>query len=349
MSYLTTVASTSTTSPALDIINPAQTTGDIIDVNDANALTTGSIINLVSNSADVGTRTLAQITNDNTAATGTTCLTLQQDANNRTLRIASDASTSNDVEFVNGGFAKASGGVLFISNAGDFFSNTSNSLDIDHSSDSIAVRISHSGFEGASLLLVHTSPDSVIDISDPNTTTSNIINIGASDFLTTGKILNLVSNSANTSTRDLVFIHNDNAAAVGTTVLRLLQDATSDLALHVDSGFARFDGRVLETQGADVASTNDLTLGADGNAFELTGTTDVNRISNVDWQEGARIILIANESVTIKHGIATAGTNITLLLEATSDFSMVANNTLMLMLCSTTANGQAWRELSRAI
>jgi len=125
---------------------------------------------------------------------------------------------------------------------------------------------------------------------------------------------------------------------------------TNAYALWIDAGAARFDGRILGTQGADVASATNLTLGTDGNAFELTGTTKVDLISNVGWQEGSIITLIANESVTIDSGTATSGTNVQILLAggAGTDFAMTANDTLTLMLCSTTAGGQAWREVSRS-
>lgn len=122
---------------------------------------------------------------------------------------------------------------------------------------------------------------------------------------------------------------------------------TNAYSLFVDAGTSRFDGRVLENQGADVASATNLTLGNDGNAFELTGTTKVDLISNVGWRDGARITLIANESVAIDHGTATSSTNITIKLAGAGDFGMTADDTLTLMLCSTTAGGQAWREVAR--
>lgn len=120
-------------------------------------------------------------------------------------------------------------------------------------------------------------------------------------------------------------------------------------ALWVNNGVSRFDGRVLETQGADVASAINLTLGTDGNTFELTGTTKVDLISNIGWQEGATITLIANESVTIGHGTASSGANITLVLNGGVDYSMTATDTLTLVLGSTTASGQAWFEIMRSV
>lgn len=107
-------------------------------------------------------------------------------------------------------------------------------------------------------------------------------------------------------------------------------------------------GRARFTQGADVVSATNLSLGFDGNVFELTGTTAVTLISNIGWQEGSEIMLVANENVTITNGTATSGTNITIKLAGAANFAMTADDTLTLVLCSTTAGGQAWREKSRA-
>lgn len=65
---------------AFQVSGAAVTTGTIIKANDADALTTGGIAVLASNSADTGTRVLLQVTNDNTAATGCTPLSIQNDA-----------------------------------------------------------------------------------------------------------------------------------------------------------------------------------------------------------------------------------------------------------------------------
>jgi len=118
--------------------------------------------------------------------------------------------------------------------------------------------------------------------------------------------------------------------------------------LEID-GSSFFDGRVLETQGADVASATNLTLGTDGNVFEITGTTKIDLISNLGWQNGAEITLVCNESVTFDDGTATSSTNITLVLAGGVDFSCTADVTLVLKLTETTASGQAWREVSRSV
>jgi hypothetical protein len=81
---------------ALDISGTAITTGTALDMSGLDALTTGRGLNIVSDSADTGTRALAQITNDNTAATGTTCLSLQNDSTGDALMITSGHFTMSE-------------------------------------------------------------------------------------------------------------------------------------------------------------------------------------------------------------------------------------------------------------
>ena len=122
---------------------------------------------------------------------------------------------------------------------------------------------------------------------------------------------------------------------------------TNSSALWVQAGASRLDGRLLENQGADVASGTNLTLGSDGNVFEITGTTQIDLILITEWRNGTVVTLVFNESVTVRHAIATSGSNVTILLAGAANFSATANDTLTLVLCETTAGGQAWRELAR--
>ena len=63
---------------ALEII-AANTTADVIDI-EANALTTGAIAKIISNSSTTNDRSLIDITNDNTAAVNTILLQMKNDA-----------------------------------------------------------------------------------------------------------------------------------------------------------------------------------------------------------------------------------------------------------------------------
>lgn len=74
------IDSEATTANVIDLQPTLLTTGNMIDADDADALTTGGFINFVSNSADTGTRDLIYCKNDNTLATGATLLHLVQDS-----------------------------------------------------------------------------------------------------------------------------------------------------------------------------------------------------------------------------------------------------------------------------
>lgn len=107
-------------------------------------------------------------------------------------------------------------------------------------------------------------------------------------------------------------------------------------------------GRMQGKQGADVASANNLVLGADGNAFEITGVTQVNLIANTNWQNGSEITLLFTSTPTVKHAQVTAGANITILLAGAADFVASAGDVLTLMLCEI-GGTQAWRETGRSV
>lgn len=107
------------------------------------------------------------------------------------------------------------------------------------------------------------------------------------------------------------------------------------------------NGRMEEQQGTDVASASTIALTYTGNTFELTGTTSVTLITSTGWQNGSKITLIANESVTITNGTATSGADITIRLAGAANFNMAAGDDLTLLLSETTAGGQVWREVSR--
>lgn len=64
----------------VNIKGAAVTTGTLLDISDNTAHTTGTAVNIVTNSADTGTRTLLNIKNDHASATGVTPLVITQDA-----------------------------------------------------------------------------------------------------------------------------------------------------------------------------------------------------------------------------------------------------------------------------
>ena len=82
------LASSATAADAVDFATTAQTTGNIIDIPSADSLTTGSILNLVSNSTSASTRSLVFIKNDSTSADAATPLEIVNDGDVRCLAIS---------------------------------------------------------------------------------------------------------------------------------------------------------------------------------------------------------------------------------------------------------------------
>jgi len=108
----------------------------------------------------------------------------------------------------------------------------------------------------------------------------------------------------------------------------------------------KLTGRLVQKQGADVTSANNLTLGSDGNTFEITGTTQVNLIASTGWQNGSEVTLLLASGITVKHGQTTSGSNITISLSGATDLVTAAETSLTLVL-SEVGGTQKWREKHR--
>jgi len=91
------------------------------------------------------------------------------------------------------------------------------------------------------------------------------------------------------------------------------------------NGTYQAQGRELGTQGTDVASANDITLGL-GNYFDITGTTQVNRIAKAGWTAGSRVILQFDGVVTVKDAQAGDATWASILVSSSADYTSAAGS-----------------------
>lgn len=114
-------------------------------------------------------------------------------------------------------------------------------------------------------------------------------------------------------------------------------------ALWIDDGSARFDGRILGAQGADVTAANDITLG-NGNYFDVTGATEVQRILGTGWTAGSLVTLQFDSNPNVKHNTAAGAGYYGLQLAGAGDFAASAGDTLTLRF-----DGAWWREVARAV
>jgi len=131
----------------------------------------------------------------------------------------------------------------------------------------------------------------------------------------------------------------------------LLADSSpTDMATTIDLGTAdnveftgvKATGRIQGAKGLDVASGTDITLGLDGNAFVITGTTQIDTIVASGWTAGSIIILDFVSTPTVKD--STAGIGQSLSLAGGADF--IATVDAVLVLYNT---GTVWKEISRTV
>jgi len=113
-----------------------------------------------------------------------------------------------------------------------------------------------------------------------------------------------------------------------------IDEATGSLVLA-----ARFQG----AKGADVVAANDITLG-NGNLFDITGATEVQRILGTGWQAGSEVTLQFDANPNVKHNTAAGGGYYGLQLAGAADFAASAGDTLTLLF-----DGDWWREKCRAV
>ena len=172
-------------------------------------------------------------------------LTLNADGANNDVIIQSNASTKVTVDGATG-------------NVGI---GVTNPVDAKLSIDNVAA-----GDSG--LKIVHGIGNSWGLFINSDVTTHSAIYADA-DSLTTGEIAYFYSNSADTSSRKMIRINNENAAATGTTALHVKQDSTGLAADFTGTGGIRSAGGIKF--GTDTAAANALDDYEEGTWTPTTG------------------------------------------------------------------------------
>ncbi|TWI80520.1 hypothetical protein IQ13_3198 [Lacibacter cauensis] len=129
-------------------------------------------------------------------------------------------------------------------------------------------------------------------------------------------------------------------AASGTTQQTVARTELTIERQRITLGASRFQ----ITQGTDVASANDLTLPNDGNDFRVTGTTQINAITTINWQNGSEITLLFTGSLTVKNNTAGGAGTAVIKLEGGVDFAATADDILKLKLVS-----GVWYQVGKSI
>lgn len=143
-------------------------------------------------------------------------------------------------------------------------------------------------------------------------------------FMSTG-ILNIVGSNAQLQL---------SSAGTGISV------STASLSLNAGSTFHVFvnAARFQQAKGSNVAATQPLVLGTDGNYFVITGTTGIQGIVTTKWLAGAKLSLELASGITITHNAGAPGASAAaILLRAGANLTTSATYVLELYF-----NGTNW-------
>lgn len=164
-----------------------------------------------------------------------------------------------------------------------------------------------------------------------NATTTRAIELagtGVSNAIRFGSSPNIYSSGAEVlrmsdSTDARAIIYTLTAAGAQT-----ISTSGGNLVLGANSGIVTITAAREEwAAGANVAAANDLTLGTDGNAFTITGNTQINALTTANWQSGSVIVLKFTGTPTIKHNTAGGAGTAPFLLSGGVDFVVAKNPT----------------------
>jgi hypothetical protein len=128
-----------------------------------------------------------------------------------------------------------------------------------------------------------------------------------------------------------------NASGTALTVTQAAQTAITSTGTLTG---LTLSGRLKTDKGADVASGTATTLGADGNTFDITGTTTIVTIPSTNWAVGNIVHLQFDGVLTVTHSSATDS----ILLGDQSNMTTAAGDVLSLFF-----NGTNWVEVSRSV
>ena len=318
---------------AIDINNPSTTSSNVIRANDADALTTGAIALLVSNSASTGTRNLVDIVNDNALAVNAIPLRAAQDADN-------SAAFFSGTGTLTGNVLKVSGSALTTGRLASFYSNSDSignrelvqiTNDNAAAANATVLKLQQDGAyfglfidanNAASTALVidtEATTTNVMRIQSPATTTGAVFDARDADALTTGQILDLQSDSASTSTRNLVQIVNDNILAVNATPLQVQNDASGSVATFTGSGGVTV-GTMLVNSGLITDSSGAISF--DNENISTTGTLDAGDGTLTDTVINGRLQVIQTDTGTnalnIDSSVTTTNTIVVPIPDTTS-------------------------------
>lgn len=169
----------------------------------------------------------------------------------------------------------------------------------------------------------------IVDIEPTVLTTGWAISADDGDALTTGGLLQLVSNSSATATRSLVYVKNDHASATAVTVAELVQDSTKDglfidhngatgKALYIDSENTTHTSGIIDISPAVLTSGTVIDI---GDADALTTGYIAYFVSNSSATATRSLVYAKND-----HASATAATVAEFVQDSTANSVFIDHN-----------------------
>lgn len=172
----------------------AETTGNVIDVQNLAAITTGKVLNIPATGATLTTGILVNVSSDATAMTGA-----------GRLIFSNHTGVSGTSAILN-----------------EFKSAAADETEIVKITATAALALGTALDVSVAAMTTGTG----VKITPTALTTGKALDISSADALTTGNLISVVSNSADTTARSLVKIANSNALATGATALEVNNGST---------------------------------------------------------------------------------------------------------------------------
>lgn len=295
----------------------------------ADALTTGELMTLYSNSSDPSARSLLFVDNNNIASTNTDAVFIQQSGPQRGLVVYSDigALATDPLVFIQADSSGFDEEVVYIQNDGVesglwVYSNTDNAasaplvhIQADNAAyDHWPLFVTNDGTNytaflqsvgsGATLFIDTDGNAASLNIDGEQTTVNAVVM--QFDALTSGEGLTLASNSGSNSARYLQYNYNQNVGAEGTIGLMVEQGSTHHAAWFYTNIGAQADQPLVYMRSDSTAHDQPvLTVQQDGTGIGIN--VDHNGNSNalyVDAENTTTSSIVAYADVATTGGVA---------------------------------------------
>lgn len=337
------------------------TTGNAFLI-DSDTLTTGSLALFDSNSSDTGTRTLVKIVNDNTAATGATAFSIQQDAAQNSMLITHTAATGtlidlsavalttakvidiSDLDAITTGKAihidatgvtQTDGILVHIDSASTALTSTGRLLLVDHTGNAgvsnVNTEFKSAAADETTIVQINATAalaaGVMLDMVGTSMTTGTGIDLGGLNALTSGIGLNITS-SATAITGAGRLLYTSHSGTTGTSAIlnEFASAATDETIIGRITASGALTGVVLDLVGTTIATGTVLDIGG---INALTTGIALNITSSATAITGAGRLIYSNHSgatgtSAILNEFLTAATDETVLMKLTASSTLLA-------------------------